>query len=157
MNLKTSVCVLRRAAGTALEGVTLERSRVLVAYGVNAVHIALSLAPHRPVGQALSPGGSIDMLVAEGGVLDRISESGGAIDMLLGPDGILERLGATGGTLEQISELNAAVAALGPHLAELAPSMAAIAESSAHLSAAVGRVPGLRSKTAGSRVVRPPT
>ncbi|WP_144407344.1 hypothetical protein [Rhodococcus sp. B7740] len=149
--------MLGRAAGTALDSVVVERSRALVTYAANAVHIALSLAPHRPLGRALSPGGSIDLLVAEGGVLDRIGGSADAIDVLLGPDGVLERLGATGGALEQISELNAAVAALVPHLAELAPSMATIAESSAHLSAAVARVPGLRVKTTRSRVLRGPT
>lgn len=125
--------------------------------------VADTLAPDRPLGQALAPGGAVDRLVESGGALERLTRSGGVLERLLAEDGLLDRLltedgfveklVAEGGTLDQLVALGDTLERIQPRLdtlARLVPdlhaSVTALNEVVEPLGQLAGRIPGARRK-----------
>ena len=88
---------------------------------------ALTRPAPSPSGRALSPGGTLDRLLAadgplfrlveEGGPVDRLLEEGGALDLLVADGGLLDRLLSDGFVDELVAEggaLDAAWSSGGP-------------------------------------------
>ncbi len=69
---------------------------------VNA--LASVLDPDRPRGRALTPGGTLDRLLAVDGPVFRLLDEGGTLDQLVAAGGPLDRLLATEGALDRITQ-----------------------------------------------------
>lgn len=94
--------------------------RMGVAYAEASIGLAGLLAPggpirlvyrladltdeDRPLGAALAPGGTVDRLVAEGGVLVALTDVSGPVGRLLAPGGPLDRLVQEDGPLDRALE-----------------------------------------------------
>ncbi|MEO9221502.1 MAG: ABC transporter, partial [Mycobacteriaceae bacterium] len=65
-------------------------------------NLAALTSEDRPLGKAIAPGGALDHILAEDGVVNRFTSEGGPVDRLLSADGALERLLSAQGPLDRV-------------------------------------------------------
>ena len=93
-------------------------ARVAVAFGQASIGVAQLVAPDgparllyllssitapdRPIGKAVQPGGIVDRILDDNGVLARLSEPGGVLDRLIAEGGVIDRVLKRDGALDRI-------------------------------------------------------